>query len=149
MKNIISEIEQHFKGIILPSIYSGNGEISDDIFSDSEKQDILDMQKDGMTKSEIINQIHNWGIIPIQKGELYEDTFYRPMICLKNDDGDLTGKSLVDGIEYCDNEQYCDSITKEEADILINKWKSGEKEVLLYKGWSKSDADEFIKNWRK
>jgi hypothetical protein len=149
MKNKFQEIENYFGKMIPKGVYNDDGKLSDAIFSDSEKQDILDMIKDGKTNSQIIDEIKNWGIIPINMGDLYEDSFYRPMICLKNDDGDLTGTSMFDGKEYMDREIDCVPITKEESDILINQWKLGEKEVLIHKGFSETEADEFIKVWRK
>jgi hypothetical protein len=100
----------------------------------------------------------------IKSNDYYIDSFYRPVKCIKNDEGDLTGESLVHHLlegrlgcedpglinEWFDQEEFCEFISFEKALEMKQVWEdSGEKGVLIFHGFVPDEADDFIKNWRK
>lgn len=88
----------------------------------------------------------------IKKGDIYRDCNNHPVKCTVSDGDDVEGVSMVDGssprscsIKHCG----VTKLTKKEADKLVDVWKTkGEKGVLISRGWSEEQAQDFIKNWR-
>lgn len=88
----------------------------------------------------------------IKVGDIYEDCAYHPVKCTLREGDDLEGISLVDGSSpRCCSIKNCGvvKLTDKEANDLIEVWKQGEKAVMIYKGWSEQEANNFITQWRK
>lgn len=54
----------------------------------------------------------------IRKGDFYEDCGYRPMVCIENDHGDLTGVSLRSGQIGCCSMFHCGVVKLTKAEAL-------------------------------
>ena len=90
--------------------------------------------------------------LKIRVGDIYEDCAYHPVRCEVSDGDDLEGTSMVDGSSpRCCSIINCGvrRLSEQEALELVELGKGGEKAVMLAKGWSEEDANEFIKTWRK
>lgn len=88
----------------------------------------------------------------IKIGDYYKDCSYRPRICTNIDGDDIVGKSVIDGeLGDCSLKHCCpEKITEKEALELKEIWiTKGEKEVLIYHGYTREDVDEFFEKYRK
>ena len=88
----------------------------------------------------------------IKVGDIYEDCAYHPVKCTYSKGDNIEGISLVDGsAPRCCSVSNCrpKKITMKSAEELIELWKKGEKAVMIFKGWTESNADKFIKLWRQ
>lgn len=84
--------------------------------------------KDDMIASEYFHQCDIFERDYVRMGDFYEDCRYHPMVCIENDDGDLSGVSLVSGgIGSC-SIGHCGVVrlTYQQAYDLMEKWREVE-----------------------
>jgi hypothetical protein len=90
----------------------------------------------------------------IKVGHRYADCDYRPLRCTRSNysGDDLYGVSVLDGMEYACSPSHCNprKLNRSRFTALIEAWRrGGQREAMIFMGWTPEAADEFMKNWRK